>query len=55
LEVTNHVGSVLRVMVKELTDDQVTLDANHPLADRDLTFDITLLEVKKPYPQSLPA
>ena len=48
LEVTNIDGSVLRVMVKELTDDQATLDANHPLADGDLTFDITLLEVKKP-------
>jgi peptidylprolyl isomerase len=50
LEVTNHDGSVFRVMIKELTADQVTLDANHPLADKDLTFDITLLEVRKAPP-----
>ncbi len=48
LEVTRHDGSVFHVMVKALSDDRVTLDANHPLADRDLTFDIKLLEVKKP-------
>jgi peptidylprolyl isomerase len=34
-------------MVREITADQVTLDANHPLAGMDLTFDIKLLEVKK--------
>jgi peptidylprolyl isomerase len=47
LEITNHDGSAFRVMVRDLTDDLVTLDANHPLAGKDLTFDITLLEVKK--------
>jgi peptidylprolyl isomerase len=48
LEVTNHDGTVFYVMVKDFTEDQVTLDANHPLADKDLTFEINLLEVKKP-------
>ena len=47
LEVTNHDGSAFYVMVKELTDGQVTLDANHPLADKELTFEIKLLEVEK--------
>lgn len=47
LEITNHDGSTLHVMVREITADQVTLDANHPLAGMDLTFDIKLLEVKK--------
>jgi peptidylprolyl isomerase len=47
LEITNHDGSILHVMVRELTADLVTLDANHPLADKDLTFEIKLLEVKK--------
>jgi peptidylprolyl isomerase len=47
LEVTNHDGSKLYLMINEVTEDQVTLDANHPLADKDLTFDIKLIEVKK--------
>ena len=47
LEITNHDGSTFHVMVREITADQVTLDANHPLAGIDLTFEIKLLEVKK--------
>jgi peptidylprolyl isomerase len=32
-------------MVKDLTDDSVTLDGNHPLAGKDLNFEIELVEV----------
>lgn len=51
LEITNQDGSVFCVMVKDFTDDQITLDANHPLAGKDLTFEIKLLEVKKAEPK----
>lgn len=47
LEVTNHDGSVFYVMVKDFSETSVTLDANHPLAGKELTFEIELLEVKK--------
>jgi peptidylprolyl isomerase len=47
LEITNHDGSVFYVMVTAMTEDQVTLDANHPLAGKDLIFEIKLLEVSK--------
>lgn len=47
LEITNHDGSTFHVMVRGIAEDQITLDANHPLADKDLTFEIKLLEVKK--------
>jgi peptidylprolyl isomerase len=49
LEVTQEDDSVFHVMVTEVTDTHVTLDANHPLAGQDLTFEIELLSVvKKP-------
>jgi peptidylprolyl isomerase len=31
-------------MVTELTDQEVTIDANHPLAGKALVFDIELIE-----------
>ena len=33
------------VVIKEVKDDSVLLDANHPLAGQDLVFDIELVEI----------
>ena len=33
------------VRIVEVAEDTVTLDANHPLAGQDLTFELTLVEV----------
>lgn len=38
-------GDELAVTVVEVTDEQVSFDANHPLAGEDLTFEITLTEI----------
>ncbi|MEE8333999.1 MAG: peptidylprolyl isomerase, partial [Alphaproteobacteria bacterium] len=38
-------GQQLMLIVVELTDVSVTLDANHPLAGKDLTFDVELVEI----------
>ncbi len=38
-------GQQVPVKVAKVEDDGVTLDANHPLAGQDLTFEITLEEV----------
>lgn len=35
----------IKVTVTEVTDEKVTLDANHPLAGEDLTFEINLVEI----------
>ena len=38
-------GEEMPVRVIELDEEHLTLDANHPLAGQDLTFELTLLEV----------
>lgn len=45
LQVQSPQGQVLPVTVVEVTDSHVTLDANHPLAGRDLTFAIELVGI----------
>ena len=45
LQVQTPQGQVLTVMVFQVTDDTVTLDANHPLAGRDLTFEFEIISI----------
>lgn len=40
-------GSVQRVQVKDVADDEVTIDANHPLAGTPLNFDIEVVGVRE--------
>ena len=43
LELGGPNGELMAVKVVELTDEYITLDANPPLAGKDLTFDIELM------------
>ncbi|MCP1662480.1 MAG: peptidylprolyl isomerase [Methanocalculus sp. MSAO_Arc1] len=36
---------VIEVGVAEINDDSITLDANHPLAGKNLIFEVTLVEI----------
>ena len=54
LEVTQNDGSVMLLMVDKITDETVTLDANHPLAGKALTFVIEMLEIDTEPPKELP-
>ncbi|MBE9217168.1 peptidylprolyl isomerase [Plectonema cf. radiosum LEGE 06105] len=45
LQISQNDGQVIPVIVTDVSDSQVTLDANHPLAGQQLTFDIELVEV----------
>lgn len=45
LQVTGPGGQPAIVTVKEISDESITLDANHPLAGKDLTFEIKIVEI----------
>jgi peptidylprolyl isomerase len=45
LDLRNSEGDLVEVVVSEVTDDAVVLDANHPLAGETLTFEIELMEI----------
>ncbi|UCC50082.1 MAG: peptidylprolyl isomerase [Gemmatimonadota bacterium] len=45
LEYRQRDGTALPLTVTAVSESKVTLDANHPLAGHELTFDIELLEI----------
>ena len=38
-------GRIIVLTIADISESHVTLDANHPLAGKDLTFDIQLVEI----------
>ncbi|MBE9514547.1 MAG: peptidylprolyl isomerase [Chloroflexi bacterium] len=46
LQIRQPDGQTILVKVIDVSESSVTLDANHPLAGEDLTFDIELVEIK---------
>lgn len=45
LQMSNDQGQTFQVVIKEIKENTVLLDANHPLAGKDLTFDIELVDI----------
>lgn len=46
LQMGNDQGQAFPVIVKDIKEDTVVLDANHPLAGKDLIFDIELVDIE---------
>ena len=45
LHLNDDQGNVMPVIVTSVNDEFVTLDANHPLAGQDLTFDLEVVKI----------
>jgi len=45
LQINRPDGRVIPVLISAINDDKVTLDANHPLAGKTLTFDVELVKI----------
>lgn len=48
LEMGGVNGEIMRVVVTKITATHITLDANPPLAGKDLSFDLELVELASP-------
>ncbi len=48
LNMSNGQGQNFPVVIREVKDDVVILDANHPLSGEDLVFDLELVEILAP-------
>lgn len=48
LQVRSPEGGVTNVTVSRITDTDVTLDMNHPLAGKELLFEVTLVQILQP-------
>lgn len=45
IHMSDNMGNVFPVVIAEVKEDMVVLDANHPLAGKDLIFDIELVSI----------
>jgi len=43
---TDENGETIQVIVKDFTDNDVTIDYNHPLAGKDLLFSVEILDIR---------
>ncbi|HDM10347.1 MAG: peptidylprolyl isomerase [Deltaproteobacteria bacterium] len=45
LQVRQPNGAIIDLVITEMNEDTITLDANHPLAGQTLIFDVELMEI----------
>lgn len=44
IQFNTHSGEIVSVLVIETSEESITIDANHPLAGKNLTFDINFVD-----------
>ena len=47
IQVTDHSGNPMNARIDSLNDDTVKLDFNHPLAGKELLFDVTIVGLRE--------
>ncbi len=47
LQMENNEGKSFIVVIKEITNDSVKLDANHPMAGKNLNFELELVKIER--------
>lgn len=53
LQVTNEDGELLDAVIVSVSKNTVKLDFNHPLAGKDLTFDVTVIDLRAAEPEEI--
>jgi FKBP-type peptidyl-prolyl cis-trans isomerase SlyD len=46
-------GDLMDARIAKVDDEKITLDFNHPLAGKDLSFDVTVIEIRAATPEEL--
>lgn len=47
IEIRTGQGDNVRVLITDVSENSLTIDANHPLAGKKISFDIELVEIEK--------
>ena len=53
IQIQNYNGEVMPVLVSKITDQDVTLDANHALAGKTLNFEVKIVSMRDATPEEL--
>ncbi len=53
LQGQTQTGEIINLIVVDFDDETVTVDFNHPLAGKDLVFDVEILEIRDASPEEL--
>ncbi len=53
LQAQDHQGNTRAIVVKSIDGDDITIDANHPLAGKTLNFDVNVVQVREATPEEV--